>query len=105
MDAQSVYNLRSDGLPQREIAAQLGVSTQRVDQIEKAALKKCRAWCDRHRYTLVDLLRSNPRRYAATNRRITCSLAKMVHNDQAHTGAKAETTLVLKCPLRSMVWG
>ena len=25
--------------------------------------------------------------------------------DQAHTGAKAETTLALKCPLRSVVWG
>jgi hypothetical protein len=25
--------------------------------------------------------------------------------DQAYTGAKAETTLVLKCPLRSVVWG
>jgi type I restriction enzyme S subunit len=47
---------------------------------------------------LEHLLRSDPRRYAATNQRITGSLTKRVHNDQAYTGAKAETTLVLKCP-------
>ncbi|MEA3410651.1 MAG: class I SAM-dependent DNA methyltransferase, partial [Pseudomonadota bacterium] len=47
---------------------------------------------------IVGEVRSDPPRCAATNRRITGSVTKMAHNDQAHTGAKADKTLVLKCP-------
>lgn len=44
-------------IPHRVIAAELGVSTERCRQIEKAALAKCRAWCDQHGYSLADMLR------------------------------------------------
>jgi len=39
-----------------EVAKQLGVSRERIRQIEVAALKKCNRWCRRHDYNLKDLL-------------------------------------------------
>lgn len=40
----------------KEIAAELNVSATRVQYIERAALKKCRAWCEARGLTLDDLL-------------------------------------------------
>ena len=39
-----------------EIASELGVTHQRVQQIERRALKKCRRWCAQHGLRLTDLL-------------------------------------------------
>jgi len=40
-----------------QISQELGVSTERVRQIEAAALRKCRKWCELNGYNLWDLLR------------------------------------------------
>ncbi len=45
-----------------ECAAALGITHQRVAQIERQALRKCRAWCERHGYQLADLLPEASRR-------------------------------------------
>ena len=39
-----------------EIAAELKVSHQAVQQIERRALRKCRRWCAQHGLRLTDLL-------------------------------------------------
>ena len=49
------------------------------------------------------VLSSNSGRCAATNQRITMIRKNAAQYSQVHTGAKAETTLVLECPLSSMV--
>jgi hypothetical protein len=43
-------------LRREEIAQELGVTRERVRQIERRALEKCRVWCDRRGYRLEDLL-------------------------------------------------
>ncbi len=48
--------LREDGLPLAEVAKELGVSAERVRQIEKAALRKCRRFCERHNYRFAELI-------------------------------------------------
>jgi hypothetical protein len=40
-----------------EVGVQLGVTRERVRQIELQALKKCRQWCDEQGWTLDDLMR------------------------------------------------
>jgi len=42
------------------IAAELGLSTQRVLQIQATALRKCRDWCSLHGYRLEDLIPDTP---------------------------------------------
>lgn len=44
------------GMTLEEIAMALGVSRERVRQIEERALRRCRQWCERHGYELADLL-------------------------------------------------
>ncbi|MCP3869991.1 MAG: hypothetical protein GY703_18235 [Gammaproteobacteria bacterium] len=39
-----------------QVADQLGVSRERIRQIEVSALKKCLRWCNRHDYKLQELL-------------------------------------------------
>ena len=39
-----------------EIGDEMGISRERVRQLEHRALQKCRRWCDRHGYDLADLL-------------------------------------------------
>ncbi len=43
-------------VPLNVIAAELGLTSERVRQIEKEALAKCRRWADRHGLSLFDLL-------------------------------------------------
>ena len=52
--------LRDDGLTLEEVAAELGVSPERVRQIETNALRKCRQWCHRHGWRYEDLVPSWP---------------------------------------------
>jgi hypothetical protein len=40
-----------------EVGVQLGVTRERVRQIELQALKKCRQWCDEQGLKLEDLVR------------------------------------------------
>jgi len=46
------------------IAAELGLSTQRVLQIQATALRKCRDWCSLHGYRLSDLLDTDYQKFA-----------------------------------------
>jgi hypothetical protein len=39
-----------------EVAEELGVSRERVRQVEAKAIRKCRLWADRHGLRLQDLL-------------------------------------------------
>ncbi len=41
-----------------EVAVQLGVTRERVRQIERQALGKCRRWCERHGFALDELVRN-----------------------------------------------
>ena len=52
--------LRDDGLTLEEVAAELGVSVERARQIELAALRKCRRWCQRHGWRYEDLVTAWP---------------------------------------------
>lgn len=52
--------LREDGFTLEEIAAELGVSKERVRQIERTALRKCRRWCRRHGWRFEDLVPAEP---------------------------------------------
>ena len=56
-DNPDAPRLRDNGVTLDEMALVLGVSNERVRQIEVAALTKCRRWCDRHGFRLEDLLR------------------------------------------------
>ena len=40
--------LREDGLTCEQIAAELGVSRVRVQQLERQALRKARRWCEKN---------------------------------------------------------
>lgn len=52
--------LRDDGLTLEEVATELGVSVERARQIEMAALRKCRRWCQRHGWRYEDLVPAWP---------------------------------------------
>jgi len=43
-----------------DIAAELGLSPQRVLQIQATALRRCRDWCKARGYRLEDLLPDTP---------------------------------------------
>jgi hypothetical protein len=49
-----------DGCTREEVAAVLGVSIERVRQIELAALRKCRTWCRRRGWRFEDLVPAWP---------------------------------------------
>jgi DNA-directed RNA polymerase sigma subunit (sigma70/sigma32) len=52
---------RTDGVTLEAIAKEFGVSRERVRQIEFAALRKCRRWCERNGYRLEDIIRFDER--------------------------------------------
>ena len=52
-----VYWLRDNSASPGVIAGELGVSNERVRQIEAQALLKCRRSCNRNGYRLEDLVR------------------------------------------------
>ena len=52
---------RSEGKTCEEVAAELGVSRERIRQLEFRAIRKCREWCERHGYQPEDLLRFDDR--------------------------------------------
>ena len=56
-DASGLQSLRDAGMTLEEIGQELGVSRERIRQLEARALVKCRAWCDRHGYRVEDMLR------------------------------------------------
>lgn len=45
----------------QEIGSVMGVNGERIRQIEVAALRKCRQWCEANGYRPEDLLREMPR--------------------------------------------
>lgn len=47
--------LREDGATLEAVAQELGVTPERVRQLEMQALRKCRRWCERNGYRLEDL--------------------------------------------------
>jgi len=51
---------REDGMTLEEVAAELGVSSERARQIEMIALRKCRQWCQRHGWRFEDLVPAWP---------------------------------------------
>ena len=51
-----------------EIAAELGLSRERVRQLEVQALRKCRDWCERNGYAFEDLLLPGERYRSAASR-------------------------------------
>ena len=53
--------LREDGLTCEQIAAELGVSRVRVQQLERQALRKARRWCEAHGLAFEDLTSAWPR--------------------------------------------
>ena len=46
---------RSEGKTCEEIAAALGVSKERIRQLEVRAIRKCREWCQRNNLNFEDL--------------------------------------------------
>ena len=52
--------LREDGLTCEQIAAELGVSRVRVQQLERQALRKARRWCEAHGLAFEDLTSAWP---------------------------------------------
>ncbi len=54
----------------RQIARELGITHQRVQQIEREALRKCRTWCVAHGYRLEDLLPVGGGRYRCAGARM-----------------------------------
>ena len=52
----ALHQLQDNGVTLEIIAQELGVTHERVRQIETAALVKCRRWANRHGYRLGDLL-------------------------------------------------
>lgn len=52
--------LREDGATLEAIAQELGISPERVRQIEFRALRKCRAWCLAHGWRFEDLVPAWP---------------------------------------------
>ena len=56
-DNPDLPQLRADGVTLDEVARVLGVSKERVQQIEVQALLKCRFCCFSHGYRIEDLIR------------------------------------------------
>ena len=52
---------RSEGSTLEEVGKALGVTRERIRQIEFAALRKCRRWCARNGYRLEDIIRFDER--------------------------------------------
>ncbi len=48
--------LHEDGATLAEVAKELGVSPERVRQIERQALRKCRRFCEHRGYRLEELV-------------------------------------------------
>lgn len=59
--ADGSEELRRDGVTLEEVGKALGVTRERARQIELAALRKARRWCERHGYRPEDLLRCDER--------------------------------------------
>ena len=59
--ANGSEELRRDGLTLEEVARELGVSRERIRQIEHSALRKAMRWAEKHGYRLEDLLRTDDR--------------------------------------------
>jgi len=57
LDRNTLLGLRDNGVTLEEVGQVLGVSKERVRQIEVNALRKCRDWCRRHGYRVEDLVR------------------------------------------------
>jgi DNA-directed RNA polymerase sigma subunit (sigma70/sigma32) len=55
-DHPDLQQLRADGVTLEEVGQELGVTRERVQQLEARALAKGRAWCDWHKYRIEDLL-------------------------------------------------
>lgn len=51
-------DLRRDGMTLEEVGKALGVTRERIRQIEVAALRKCRRWCERNGWRFEDLIRT-----------------------------------------------
>jgi hypothetical protein len=56
-DRIEVEPVRSGLTPLADIARELGVSRQAVDQWHKPGLRKCRRWCERNGVDFADWLR------------------------------------------------
>ena len=54
---EALLRLRDNSVTLEVIAVQLGVTRERVRQIEVKALAKCRKWCAARGYKMEDLLR------------------------------------------------
>jgi len=48
---------RPEGATLGEVAKELGVTAERARQIELAALRKCREWCQRRGLRFEDIIR------------------------------------------------
>lgn len=59
--ANGSEELRRDGCTLEEVARELGVSRERIRQIEHSALRKARRWAEKHGYRPEDLLRTDDR--------------------------------------------